>query len=144
MSTETSATTMTGAELRSLTESLGFSVAWLSKRWRATESTIKNWMYGSHEIPPYIAKEINLMVDDTNDRLDQLTARLHPGDELPTYRTDHEYRDAVGEDAPYSASWHRTLCARAADEVDVKLVWAVPPTRRYRRTEDGSYERLTP
>jgi hypothetical protein len=134
-------TTMTGAELRSLTELLGLNVAYLSKRWRATESTVKNWMKGSHEVPHWIADDVNAMVDDTTDRLDTLVAKLSPGDELQTYRTDVEYHDTEGEEAPYNASWHRGLCARAADEVDnVRITYAVPQ-KQWRR-EGGEYVRV--
>lgn len=133
---------MTGAELRALTESLGLNVAWLSKRWRATESTIKNWMKGSHEIPEWVAGDVAKMVNETTDRLDALVEKLKPGDELATYRTDFEYHEGAGEDAPFNAAWHRSLCARAADEVDVRIDYAVPPARQWRREEDGEYTRI--
>lgn len=124
---------MTGAEMRALTEMLGLNVAFLSKRWDSTESTVKNWMKGSHEIPEWAAEDVVRMVNETSQRLDQLVDKLAAGDELQTYRTDFEYHEQVGEDAPYNASWHRTLCARAADEVDVRITYAVPPARQWRR-----------
>lgn len=134
---------MSGAELRGLTESLGLSVAFLAKRWNATrddavsEGRVKNWMKGSHGLPPWVAADVWAIADDTEDKLDALIAVLRPGAELPTYRSDAEYREHMDQAAIYSASWHRMLCVRAAAEVDdVRLVWAVPPGFHIERVRD--------
>jgi hypothetical protein len=135
---------MAGAELRCLTESLGLSVAFLAKRWNATqadditEGRVKNWMKGTHDLPQWVAADVWAMVEHTEDRLDAVVAALQPGNELPTYRSDREYREHLGEDAPYSASWHRMLCARAAAEIDnITLVYAVAPAYFVRRVSNG-------
>lgn len=131
---------MTGAELRALTEATGLSVAWLSKRWDATESTIKNWMLGSHDVPQRISDDVREMVEETTVILDQMIEAAKPGTVLRTYRTDKEYRDGRGDGAPFNAPWHRTLCARVADEVDVTIDWAVPAEKKWRRA-DATVER---
>lgn len=133
---------MTGAELRAFTEAMGLNVAFLARRWRSTESTIKNWMKGSHEVPEKFAADVTAMVNETNDRLDELLATLKPRDEVGTYRTDFEYHQELGDDAPFNAAWHRSLCARAADEVDVRIVYAIPPDRQWRRNDNGEYVRV--
>lgn len=133
---------ISGAELRSYTEAMGLSVAWLSKRWGSTESTIKNWMLGAHDVPERIAEDVRSMMDDTDTALDALIDSLTPGAVLPTYRTDREYREALGDEAPYNAPWHRTLCARAADEVgDVTIDWAIAAERGRWKRVDGTVGR---
>lgn len=134
---------MSGAELRCFTESLGLSVAFLAKRWNiadtggepVSEKRIKNWMKGQ-AVPAWVADDVDAMVEDTERLLDTLVAVLPPGSQLPTYRSDTEYREHLGEQAIYNANWHRMLCTRATDEVDdVQLVWAVPP-----RSTDGDWD----
>lgn len=132
---------MSGAELRCLTESLGLSVAFLSRRWGMAEGRIKNLMKGTHPIPHKVAADVEAMMDDTEERLDNLLQQLQPGDPLGTYRSDSEYREHLGEDAPYNASWHRMLCARAEAEVDgVHLVYAVKAAYVVKRV--GNVERI--
>jgi hypothetical protein len=114
-------------------------VAFLAKRWDRTESTVKNWTRGDHDIPAHVIRDVQEMVDDTESRLDALVDQLQPGDQLPTYRSETEYRTQLGEDAPYNCAWHRMLCARAASEVeDVTIVYAVEPANPFVRRVEAS------
>lgn len=142
---------MTNAELRCITEDLGLSLQHLTQRWQLAhptagvcESRVRNWMKGQVEVPDWVAADVVEMSEDTDAKLDMLVDMLEsePDDnrQVPTYRSESEYRHELGEDAPYSANWHRRLCARAAAEVDhVTITFAVPPINAWQRKEGNDH-----
>lgn len=126
----------TEAELRCITEQLGLSVRFLAKRWDVDEGVVRNWMKDAHRIPAWVRADVDAMVNDTEARMDALLDELVAGDALPTYRSDTEYYQELGQDTPYNSSWHRALVARVALEVDVRITYAVPPRNVWKRVDD--------
>lgn len=121
-----SATTITSAELRGLTERLGLPVAWLSNEWGIREGEIKRWMHsGTHKIPDWVSDDVAQIVADTERQVVDLIERARAGVKrdghhtLLTFRNDAELRDLPDDDprARYTAAWHRNLCTRVVEQV---------------------------
>lgn len=112
---------MTGAEFRCYRERLGLPVQWISDKFDVRERTIARWEYGHKEIPQPIADEIWRLLNEADKLVDKLVAQAGGGD-LKTYRTDREYADDGGR---MPASWHRAITARAAEEVEAKILYSI-------------------
>lgn len=109
---------MTGAEFKVVREYLGLSTRWLSDRWGKPERTIQRYDVGESPIPDWVRESM--------EELSQLTAgfvstaidgcRDTAAPAMLTYRTDRDYR-LHNPKAGWSASWHRAVVARVAQEV---------------------------
>lgn len=111
---------MTGAEFRCYRERLGLSAAWLADRLGVRERTIGRWEYGHQEIPSGVVDELWRLVDEADQLVDRARSSWVKGSDLLTFRTDREYRLCGGV---MPASWHRAITARAAEDVDARIVY---------------------
>lgn len=118
---------MTAAELKVVREFLGVTGDWLAGHLGVNPRTVRNWEEGRRAIPD----GVRLAVEDLEARTGEFVSRIIdalmdvPGEPTAvTYRTDDEYRSAH-PDEPFSASWHRAVIARVAQEVPtLSIVYA--------------------
>lgn len=110
-----------GAHLRVQRERLGFTRSQLATIWGINPCTLAAWEDGRDPTPYRLGERLDALVKDTEEHLDAL-ARFHePGDIVLTYRTDEDYH-SHDPDAPYTASWHRALCARLLDQIPTATI----------------------
>lgn len=119
---------MTPAEFRVVREFLGLTGDWLAQYLGVTSRTVRAWEAGKHPIPD----GVRLAIEDLEARtgvfvggcVDKLLDAADPG--VVTYRTDEEYH-AAHPGIKFSASWHRAVVARIAQEVPgLSIVYTVP------------------
>lgn len=78
---------MTNAEVKTLRESLGLSVAWLSRAARVDERTVRYWESGHTSVPADVAQllaEVNRMLNLAVDKHEELIFQIEVTD-----RPDH-------------------------------------------------------
>ncbi|WP_331718698.1 helix-turn-helix domain-containing protein [Streptomyces sp. NBC_00212] len=118
---------LTPAELRTAREALGLTGDHLAKRLGVNPRTLRSWEQGRDAIPGRIRPEIAELKEATTEAVKQLVAEVAGGDEqseaLITYRNDEEYL-AAHPGGRWSASWHRQVCARAAEETGARIDYA--------------------
>lgn len=102
---------MTGAQLRVQREHLGLSRIQLAAILGITAGIIADWESGREKTPYNLTNHLTTITRRTDDHLDALLATYTNGDKILTYRTDDTYR-RHHPNGPYTASWHRALCAR--------------------------------
>ena len=112
---------MTAAEFRCLRDLLGLTTAWLAARLGVAERTVKRWDHGHAPVPAGVAEAVEQLREEAGRQLDALVDAVAADATVVTYRTDADAQ-AAGEVWP--ASWHRAVCARAADELPrLRLVY---------------------
>lgn len=109
---------MTDAELRVVREYLGLSPEWLAEHLGVSGRTVRHWEAGKYAIPDGVRLEIEDLEQRTAEFVDGVIKTLLdvPDPGVLTYRTDAEYHTAHPE-IPFTASWHRAVVARIAQEV---------------------------
>ncbi|OHV03526.1 helix-turn-helix domain-containing protein [Mycobacterium talmoniae] len=115
---------ITGAQLRVQRERLGFSRSQLATILGITPGVIADWEDGRDKAPLNLDAKIALINRRTDDYLDALITTCANGDKIITYRTDDIYRQHQ-PDGPYTASWHRALCARLLEvypEITIEFI----------------------
>lgn len=113
--------TMTAAELRVVREHLGLTGDWLAAHLDVSPRTVRHWEQGKYPIPDGVREEIERLEATTADTVTAAVTAYHDSADptavpLITYRTDTDYRTHHPE-IRWSASWHRAVCARIAQEV---------------------------
>lgn len=111
--------TMTSAELRVVRERLGLSNEDLATLLNVKVELVSSWESGTVEIPVPIllamerqevvaANEVTRLINELNDARDV---------GVVTFRTDEDFRLAMPHISNYPATWHRSIVARACQEV---------------------------
>lgn len=109
---------MSPAELRVVREYLGLTTRWVAEHLDVQERTVHRWESGVSPIPDGVRLQVEAWEADT---ARTVTAGVTAAQDLPeptvaTYRTDVDYlhHEPTGG---WSASWHRAVVARIAQEV---------------------------
>jgi hypothetical protein len=105
-----------GAHLRVQREHLGLSRPQLAAIWSISAGVIADWEDDRDRTPYDLQDRLDALLRTTNQHLNALTHHYKHGDTVLTYRTDADYR-RHHPDGPYTASWHRALCARLLSTV---------------------------
>lgn len=115
----------TGAELRATREMLGLTGDHLAKMLGINPRTIRSWEQGRDPIPARFGPELAELKESTREAVTQMVAGIQGQDApiLTTYRNDAEYQ-AANPDTPWTAAWHRQVCARAADQTGARIDYA--------------------
>jgi transcriptional regulator with XRE-family HTH domain len=115
---------LTSAELRIARDRLGLAGDHLSKLLGVNPRTLRSWEQGRDPVPGRIRPEIAELKADTARAVAEMVAGLADADEkvLITYRSDEEF--LAVKRSRWSASWHRQVCARAAEETGARIEYA--------------------
>jgi DNA-binding XRE family transcriptional regulator len=110
---------MTPAEFRVFREWLGLTLDWLAEMLGVQGRTVRRWEAGTAPIPDGVRLQIEEHEAKTARFIGLEVARLRDAADIAmtTYRTDADYRAAVGGAPTLPASWHRAVCARIAQEI---------------------------
>ncbi|MEU9761732.1 DUF1870 family protein [Streptomyces sp. NPDC047987] len=116
---------LTAAELRITREQLGLTGDHLAKLLGVNPRTLRSWEQGRDPIPGRLRPEIAALKEETARAVADMVAGLDDADEdvLITYRNDEEFL-AANKGSRWSASWHRQVCAHAADQTDARINYA--------------------
>lgn len=114
---------LTPAELRTAREQLGLTGDHLAKMLGVNPRTLRSWEQGRDPIPGRIRPEIAELKEETAKAVTEAVASLGEDDVLITYRDDEEYR-AAHRGGRWTASWHRQVVARAAEQTGARIDYA--------------------
>ena len=107
------ASSMSGAEMRSLVESIGLTRRDVHRLLEVSESSVSRWWAGQASIPTGVADHVHTWITRSTQLVDELAQELNDTGELTVYATDDELSAARPDLAPYSAMFHRVAAARA-------------------------------
>ena len=111
------ASSMSGAEMRSLVESIGLTRRDVHRLLEVSESSVSRWWAGHASIPTGVADHVHAWVARSADLVDELTRQLHDSGKVPVYVTDDELTAVRPDLAPFGAMFHRVAAARALDAI---------------------------
>ncbi|WP_458089464.1 helix-turn-helix domain-containing protein [Streptomyces malaysiensis] len=116
---------LTPAELRAARENLGLTGDHLAKRLGVNPRTLRSWEQGRDPIPGRIRPEIAELKAAADKAVTEMVESCQGEDEpvLITYRDDEEYQ-AADRGGRWTASWHRRICARAAEQTGARIDYA--------------------
>lgn len=116
---------LTPAELRAARESLGLTGDHLSKLLAVNPRTLRSWEQGRDPIPGRIRPEIAELKEATSKAVAEMAESCQSEEEpvLVTYRDDKEYQ-AANPGGRWTASWHRQVCTRAAEQTGARIDYA--------------------
>jgi DNA-binding transcriptional regulator YiaG len=116
---------MTDAELRCLREQLGLSVRELGRAVGRHERNVHRWESGDHAISRDTADELQALVSYTETAVADLAASHPAGTTIVTYRADGDMPDHIKKrgDRELSASWHRAVAWRAAQQTGATVTY---------------------
>ncbi|MFI8944103.1 helix-turn-helix domain-containing protein [Streptomyces syringium] len=116
---------LTAAELRIAREQMGLTGDHLAKLLRVNPRTLRSWEAGRDEVPGRIRPEIAELKQATDKAVADLVASLDGEDDavLITFRNDEDYL-AAHRGSQWNASWHRQVCARAAERAGARIDYA--------------------
>ncbi|TEA09134.1 helix-turn-helix domain-containing protein [Mycobacteroides salmoniphilum] len=127
---------ITAAQLRVQREYFGLDRTQLATIFGCTGRVVADWEDGREPVPHRIIDELKDIAQRTDDTLVTLVAQYAgPETTVHTYRNDDDYRKDQPS-GPYTASWHRAVCARLLSIYPDVTIEFTPPTtpRRRRRT----------
>lgn len=120
---------MTDAEFKVIREYLGLTGDWIAAHVGVDPRTVRRWEQGIRPIPDMARLAIEQLAQDTSKSTNSLIEELRdlPEPAILTYRGDEDYQ-AHHPESPFSASWHRAVIARVAQEVPaLSIVFRGPP-----------------
>ncbi|GHE31780.1 hypothetical protein GCM10017673_38170 [Streptosporangium violaceochromogenes] len=123
---------MTPAEFRVVREFLGLTGDWLAEHLKVSPRTVRHWEQGKYPIPDGVRLAIEDLEARTGEFIGACVEQLLdlPDPTVVTYQWDAEYR-AANPGSPFSASWHRAVVARIAQEVPgLSIVYPGPHPAR--------------
>ena len=119
---------MSAAELRSTREFLGFSPLWMARHLKMSEREYVLMERDRAPIYRGVTNKVEELAEEVNGLIDQLVKKIERGevDALQTYETDADYEYVQQQqNIPYNEQkpvrWHRHICARVADQIDVRI-----------------------
>ncbi|GAA0500841.1 hypothetical protein [Streptomyces olivaceiscleroticus] len=123
---------LTAAEVRIAREYLGLTGDKMAEKLGVNPRTLRSWEQGRDPIPGRLRPEIAELKAATDAAVAKLVAGLEDADDntLITYQTDEEYKEAIRGTSwtegwySWSASWHRRVCARAAEQTGAHIDYA--------------------
>ncbi|MGW5353384.1 helix-turn-helix domain-containing protein [Streptomyces sp. NPDC004031] len=119
---------MSDAEFRVLRESLGLTGDWLADHLGVSSRTVRHWEQGKYDIPLGVARALRALETETAAAAADLTAEMTeayatgPVPEVTVYRTDEDYL-ATNPTPRRTASWHRAMVARVAQQTTVVVTY---------------------
>lgn len=111
------ASSMSGAEMRSLVESIGLTRRDVHRMLEVSESSVSRWWVGQASIPTGVADHVHDWVTRSARLVDEIADELRSAGQVSVYATDDELTAARPDLAPYSAMFHRVAAARALDAI---------------------------
>lgn len=116
---------LTAAELRTTREQLGLTGDHLAKMLGVNPRTLRSWEQGRDPVPGRIRPEIAELKEATTKAVADMVTAFEDADDdvLITYRSDEEYL-AANRGGRWTASWHRQVCARAAQQTGARIDYA--------------------
>ncbi|GHJ34288.1 hypothetical protein TPA0910_87210 [Streptomyces hygroscopicus subsp. sporocinereus] len=116
---------LTPAELHTAREYLGLIGDHLAKRLGVNPRTLRSWEQGRDPVPGRIRPKIAELKAATDAAVAEMVESCQDEDEpvLITYRDDEEYQ-AAHRGGQWTASWHRRVCARAAEQTGARIDYA--------------------
>lgn len=121
------ASSMSGAEMRSLVESIGLTRRDVHRLLEVSESSVSRWWAGQASIPTGVADHVLDWVARSAELVDELTRQLNHSGEVTVYATDDELAAARPDLASFGAMFHRVAAARAlkaaADSRNRRILW---------------------
>ncbi|MGW3563518.1 helix-turn-helix domain-containing protein [Streptomyces sp. NPDC000941] len=111
------------AELRAAREYLGLTGDHLAKLLGVNPRTVRSWEQGRDPIPGDKRPEIAELKAATDKAVAEMVEAWAEGAPLITYRNDDEYL-AAHRGGRWTASWHRRVCARAAEQTGARIDYA--------------------
>lgn len=116
---------LTPAELRTAREALGLTGEQMAKLFQVNPRTVRAWEQGRDSIPGRLRLEVAKLQAETVKAVAEVVAGVQGQDDpvLITYRSDEEYL-ASSPRGRWSASWHRQVCARAAEQTGARIDYA--------------------
>lgn len=112
------ASSMSGAEMRSLVESVGLTRRDVHRLLEVSESSVSRWWAGQASIPTGVADHVHDWVSRSAELVDELTRQLNHSGEVTVYATDDELAAARPDLASLGAMFHRVAAARALKAAD--------------------------
>lgn len=130
---------MTDAEFRVVREHLGLTGDWLAEHLGVNPRAVRRWEQGVHPIPDGVRLALESLEAQTAEFIGNAVSRLLglPDPGILTYRTDADYKHHHPE-TKYSASWHRAVVARIAQEVPALRIAYWEPERASNYVSLGS------
>lgn len=121
---------MTPAEFKVVREFLGLTGDWLAAHLGVSPRTVRHWEQGKYAIPDGVRLAIEDLEQRTGEYASAIIDQLmdFPDPTVITYRDDPEYRTAY-PDGEFSASWHRAVIARVAQETPALSIVYVSDVR---------------
>ena len=128
---------MTPAELKTMRESLCLTVEWLAAQADVRGRTIRHWESGRNRVPDDVAQMVTgiesqsrAMVAAALRQVDDARAQLPAGGklggvDLRRYASDEELWGRHPEFRPLPVTWHASVLARIARELEARGVEAV-------------------
>ncbi|MDX3232566.1 hypothetical protein [Streptomyces sp. ME19-01-6] len=111
------------AELRSAREYLSLTGDHLAKLLGVNPRTLRSWEQGRDPIPGRVRPEIAELKAATDKAVADMAEAWGEGQPLITYRDDDEYK-AANRGGRWTASWHRRVCVRAAEQTGARIDYA--------------------
>ncbi|MGW2689807.1 helix-turn-helix domain-containing protein [Streptomyces sp. NPDC001414] len=121
---------LTAAEFRIAREYLGLSGDHLAKLLGVNPRTLRSWEQGRDDIPGRFRPEIAALKASTLQAVTDMVTAFNEGEgkALLTYRSDEEFEAArkagAHQHRDRSASWHRQVTARAAEQCYARVDYA--------------------
>lgn len=129
---------MTSAELKTMREALGLTVGWLAEQAGVGERTVRYWESGRNQVPDDVAELIGRIEARSRElvrravtTVSEVSARSGGTPEavdLRRYGSDAELWKAHREFRPLPVTWHASVLARIARELEAQ---GIPSTIEY-------------
>ena len=110
---------ITSAELRVVREMLGLSQEDLARLLHVEVELLSRWESGAVEIPTSVRLAVERQEAKATNEVSDLVNGLNDARDVGvvTFRTDEDFRLAMPGVSNYPATWHRSIVARACQEV---------------------------
>jgi hypothetical protein len=123
---------MSGAELRSTRELLGLSPVWMAHHLQASPRDFDFMERGREPVNQATADKVNALAEEASalvDELIQFHEKCAHKSTMITYKTDADFENAQHDQkVPWAnrkpVRWHHHVCARVAEQVDIKIDYA--------------------
>lgn len=118
---------LTPAELRIAREQLGLTGDHMAKLLGVNPRTVRSWEQGRDPIPGRIRPDVAELKEATAKAVADMVAGLEDAEDdvLIAYRSEDEFvaaaRARQHRYGRWTASWHRQVCARAAEQVGARI-----------------------
>lgn len=113
---------MTAAGFRTRRELSGLTGRHLATLLGTDDRAVRRWESGKRPVPDSIAQQMRRISAETRTAVADMVAAADGGP-LLTYPDDEQYT-IVNPSSPWSASWHRAVTARAAEETGLPVDYA--------------------